>query len=132
MTTHDQVRAICRQLPGAAEGDGRFGFGVEVKGKVKGFCWTWMERVDPKKARVENPRVLAVRVPGLVAKELLLEADKRCLFDEPHYNGYPAVLVRLDEIEPEALEPLLVEAWRCMADKKAVAAFDTQSEATST
>lgn len=34
------------------------------KGKVKGFCWSWMERVEPKAPRVENLDVLAVRVAG--------------------------------------------------------------------
>src|SRR5437588_174451 len=34
-----------------------------------------------------------------------------------YYNGYPAVLVRLAEIEPDELEDLLIEAWKCMAPK---------------
>lgn len=88
-----------------------------VKGKHKGFCWTWMERVVPKKPKEENPRVLAVLTPGLEAKEMLLAADPRCLFTEPHYNGFPAVLVRLDEIDPVDLEPLLEGACEAIAAK---------------
>lgn len=124
MTTLDQVRAIGTTLPGSTEGTERFGFGVEVKGKQRGYCWSWLERVDPKRARVVNERVLAVRVPGLAAKELLLNSDPRCLFTEPHYNGYPAVLVRLDAIDPAELEPLLVEAWKTVAPRHLVKSRD--------
>lgn len=123
MTTHDDVRAICSRLPGALEGEGRFGFGVLVRGQHKGFCWTWMERLEPKKPRVENPRVLAVRTPGLLAKQMLLESDPLRLFDEPHYHGFPAVLVRLDQITPEELEPHLIEAWKTVASKAAIQAY---------
>ena len=36
-------------------------------------------------------------------------------FTEPHYNGFPAILVRLPEIEVEELAELIGDAWRCMA-----------------
>ncbi len=115
MATHDDVRKIASRLPGAVEGEGRFGFGVEVKGKAKGFVWSWAERVEPKKARVTNDAVLAVRVPNLTAKELLIASDPDRFFTEPHYNGFPAVLVRLGAIAAEELDDLIVEAWRCKA-----------------
>lgn len=110
MASHDDVRRICAALPGAVEGEGRFGFGVELKGKVKGFCWTWMERVQPRKPKIENPGVLAIVVPGLGAKEVLRGAE--WWVEDAHYDGFPAVLVRLDWIGAEELEDLLVEAWR--------------------
>lgn len=116
MATHDDVRRICAKLPGATEGTGdRFAFGVMVKGKHKGFLWSWAERVDPKKARVVNDGVLAIRLPNLTAKELILASDPEKYFTEPHYDGYPAVLVRLDRATPEDLEDLILEAWRTMA-----------------
>lgn len=124
MATQDDVRRICAKLPGASEGHDRFGFSVENKGKAKGFCWSWAERVDPKKARVVNDSVLAVRVPGLAAKEIILQSDTEKFFTEPHYNGYPAVLVRLAAIDAEELEDLLIEAWRCMASKNLLQEFD--------
>jgi len=44
---------------------------------------------------------------------------------EPHYNGFPAVLVRLPEIEVEELEELILDAWRCQAPRALVEeAFD--------
>ena len=124
MATHDDVRRICSRLPGAIEGSGRFAFEVEVKGKMKGFCWSWAERVEPKKARVVNDDVLAVSVPNLEAKEVLLASDPVKFFTEPHYNGYPAVLVRLEAIPAEELEDLLLEAWRTKAPKALQLEFD--------
>ncbi len=115
MATQDDVRKICAKLPGAVEGEGRFGFSVEVKGKMKGFVWSWAERIDPKKARVPNDSVLAVLVPSLSVKEVILASDEKKFFTEPHYNGFPAVLVRLAAIKPRELEDLIIEAWKCKA-----------------
>jgi hypothetical protein len=70
------------------------------KGKLKGFAWAWNERIEPKKPRVPNPEVLAVRVANQAEKEALLAADPEKFFTEPHYNGFPAVLVRLSSIDP--------------------------------
>ncbi len=117
MTTHDDVRRMAAKLPGSVEGEGRFGFAVPVKGKLKGYVWTWSERVHPKKPKVINDRVLAVLVPNLEVKEMLLASDSVRFFTEPHYNGYPAILVRLDDIEPGDLEELIVEAWKCKAPR---------------
>ena len=120
MATHEDVRKICSGLPGAAEGEGRFGFGV----RGKGFCWTWMERVHSKKARVENPGVLAVLTPGLGAKEVLMGAEPAKYAVDPHYDGYPAVLVRLDAVDVGRLEELLTEAWRTKATREGLAQFE--------
>lgn len=85
------------------------------KGKLKAFAWGWLERVGAKKARVPNPSVVAVRVAGLDDKEILLAADPRKFFTEPHYDGFPAVLVRLPEVDVDQLEVLITEAWRVQA-----------------
>lgn len=124
MATQDDVRRICSTLPGAIEGEDRFGFSVEVKGKLKGFVWSWMERVYPKKPKVVNDGVLAVRVPNLTAKELVIEASPEKFVHDDHYNGYPAVLVRLEAISAEELEDLIIEAWRCKAPPALVRQFD--------
>ena len=118
MATQADVRRIARSLPGAVESDGHFAFEVEVKGKRKGFVWVWKERIDPKKARVPNPAVLAVRVATLGQKDTLISAEPRKFFTEPHYNGFPAILVRLAEVNSRDLRELITEAWRCMAPKE--------------
>ena len=119
MATLDDVRRIASRLPGATEGDGeQFGFSVQVKGKWKGFLWSWRERVDPKKPKVVNRDVLAILVPGEAAKQAILASDSDKYFTEPHYNGFPAVLVRLAAVDASELEDLVVEAWRCKASKE--------------
>lgn len=117
MARPSDVVRIAEALPGAiAAGSAeRLAFEVEVKGKRKGFCWSWLERTDPKKARVPNLGVLAVRVRDAGEKAALLAADTEVFFTEPHYNGYPAVLVRLSKVRAPQLRLLLESAWRCVA-----------------
>ena len=117
MATQGDVRRIALSLPATEEEPGRFAFSVRVKGKLKGFAWVWLERVAPKKARVPQPKVIAIRVANLYDKDLLLRVDPEKFFTEPHYNGYPAVLVRLPAVTARELRPLLTEAWRCQAPK---------------
>jgi hypothetical protein len=124
MTSQDDVRRIAMALPGATESKERFAFSVDNKGKPKGFVWVWLERIDPKKARVPQPNVLAVRVADQTEKAALLAADPEKFFTEPHYNGYPAVLVRLPKVTKAELHQVIAEAWRCLAPKPLVEAYD--------
>jgi hypothetical protein len=118
MVTQDDVRQIALALPGANENPERFAFSVVNGGKQKAFAWVWNERVEPKKPRVPRPDVLAVRVTGEVEKQMLLEADPEKFFTEPHYNGFPAILVRLVAIEEDELRELLADGWYCAAPAK--------------
>jgi hypothetical protein len=117
MASQADVRRIALSLPGTEEVPGRFAFSVRHKGKLKGFAWVWMERVAPKKARVPQPSVIAVRVASLYDKDFLLALDPAKFFTEPHYNGFPAVLVRLAAVTARELRPIITEAWRCQAPK---------------
>ena len=128
MAGQDDVRRIALALPGTSEGDDRFAFSVQNGSKEKGIAWVWLERLEPKKARVPNAAVLAVRVANSAEKEALLASDDRKFFTEPHYNGFPAVLVRLAEIEADELEELITEAWRIQAPKALVKEFDRRDE----
>jgi hypothetical protein len=118
MATQDAVRRIALSLPGVREDTSHFAFGVENKGKDKGIAWAWRERVHPKKARVPSEEVLAVRVANLLEKEALLAADEEKFFTEPHYNGYPAVLVRLAAVTEAELHKLITDAWECAATRE--------------
>jgi len=124
MATQADVRRIALTLPGTTEGTERFAFSVENKGKQKGFVWVWMERKDPKKARTPCPTVLAVRVRDQAEKATLLAGDPDVFFTEPHYNGFPAVLVRLPKVPRALLRKLIVDAWRCQAPRKLVEEFE--------
>lgn len=51
--------------------------------------WVWLERIAPKKARVPQPAVIAVRVANLVDKDVMLTLGPAKFFTEPHYDGFP-------------------------------------------
>ena len=71
MATQADVRKIALSFPDTIEREDRFAFEVRHGAKYKGFAWVWLERTDPRKPRVANPAVLAVRVANLDAKEIL-------------------------------------------------------------
>jgi hypothetical protein len=104
-------------LPETVEAADRFAFSVRNKGKLKGFVWVWMERIEPKKPRVPQPDVIAVRVASPAEKDRILALHPTKFFTEPHYDGFPAVLVNLPEVTVGELEPLIKAAWRCQAPK---------------
>jgi hypothetical protein len=112
VATQRDVRRLAMKLDGVVERRDRFAFDVVAGGKAKGVAWVWLERIDPKKARVPNPAVLAVRTMDLDEKAMLLAADDDKLFTEPHYDGYPAVMVRLDRVTAKELDALLAGAHR--------------------
>ena len=116
MTDQDAVRRIALELPEVREDDDRFAFSV---GK-KAIAWVWMKRDAPKQPRVAQPEVLAIRVGGAAVKQALLGADEEKFFTEDHYNGFPAVLVRLPAIDEVELRELLTDAWRIQAPRALV------------
>jgi hypothetical protein len=120
MASQADVRRIAMAQPGAHEGKDRFAFSVESKGKEKDFVWVWLERTDPRKPRVPNPGVIAVRVRDEADKATLLAAAPEKYFTEPHYRGFPAVLVRLRAVRLVELRALISEAWRCQAPPELV------------
>ena len=61
---------------------------------------------------------MGVHVADVGVKEALLADDPKVFFTTPHFDGYPAVLVRLDQIAVSDLEELIVEAWLARAPKR--------------
>jgi hypothetical protein len=97
-----------------------------VHGKV--FCFHRGRRrdaVDPETGeRLDD--VLMFRVPDLGVKELLLAGDRDVYFTTPHFDNYPAVLVRIPELarlDREELRDLVAEAWLTRAKKRVAAAW---------
>jgi hypothetical protein len=97
-----------------------------VHGKM--FCFHRSRRpdaVDPETGeRMDD--VLMFRVPDLDVKELILADDRGVYFTTPHFNGYPAVLMRipnLARIDREELEDMIVEAWLTRAQKRVAKAW---------
>jgi hypothetical protein len=113
MATQDDVRRLALALPATTQDPTSFRFFVDGKQ----FVWAWLERVDPKRARVPSPDVIAVRVADESEKETLLEMDPQVFFTEAHYDGYPAVLVRLPAIDLGLLQVIVTDAWRSRAPR---------------
>jgi hypothetical protein len=125
MATWDDVRRLALALPQTAEGTSREGLlGWSVNGKT--FAWERpLRRGDLQALADAAPQgpVLAARVPDLGAKEALLVTGGEVCFTTPHFNGYPAILIRLDRMALPDLEELLVEAWLSRAPKRLAAAY---------
>jgi hypothetical protein len=128
MATQDDVRRIALSLPETSEDESNFAFAVMTQGKSKGFAWVWQERIVPKKPRVPNPDVIALRVADEAEKQMLLAANAEKFFTEAHYNGFPAVLVRLPAMDVAELAELVTDAWRCQASRSLVRDFEARDE----
>jgi hypothetical protein len=117
----EDVRRLALALPETSEGVSRDLRRWLVKDK--GFVWERpLRRSDLEAlgdAAPDGP-ILGARVEHLVAKEALLADDTGVYFTTPHFDGYPAILVRLEEIGLEDLEELVVEAWLARAPKRLV------------
>jgi hypothetical protein len=114
MITPTEVRRMVADLPELEDRSDDRRLALEVGGK--GFAWSFNERIHPKKPRVPRLDILAVRCP-MDRKALLVEAAPDRFFDDDHYRGFPAVLVRLDVVDADELEGLLRDAWRIQAPK---------------
>jgi hypothetical protein len=103
----------------------------KVHGKM--FCFHRSRRkdaVDPETGeRLDD--VLVFRVADLGVKELLLSDARGIYFTTPHWNGYPAVLMRipeLDLLERDELRDLVEEAWLTRAQKRVAKAWLAERE----
>jgi hypothetical protein len=124
VATWDDVRRLALALPETSEGISRDQRRWEVKGK--GFVWERPLRKSDFEAlgdAAPDGPILGARVEHLIAKEALLADDPSVYFTTPHFDGYPAILVRLDQIGLEDLHELIVEAWLARAPRRLVAAY---------
>lgn len=129
MATWDDVARIALDLPETAEGTSRDLRQWQVKGK--GFVWERpLRRKDFEALGDAAPGgpILGAWVEHLGAKEALLADESGVYFTTPHFDGYAAVLVPLDEIGLDDLTELIVEAWLARAPKRLAKAYlDTDS-----
>ena len=116
MATWGDVRRIALGLPETSE---RLSRDLpQWRVKDKGFVWERpLRRADLEALGDQAPDgpILGARVEHLVAKEALLADDPSIYFTTTHFDGYPAILVRLDRIGLEELHELIVEAWLARA-----------------
>ncbi len=111
MIDPEQVRRIALALEGTLDQSKPDRLAFSKAGRKASYAWTWLEHAHPRKPRVPRLEVLAVRCP-IGRKEILLAVAPDLYFDDDHYRGYPAILVRLDAIPEDELVALLKDAWR--------------------
>jgi hypothetical protein len=93
------------------------------------FVWERPLRASDLRALAErgesapDGEILGARVEHEGAKLALIESDPEVYFTIPHFNGYSAVLVRLERIGLNELEELTVEAWLARAPRRLAAAY---------
>lgn len=119
MATWNDVRRYALALPHTKERfqHGSTGWAV----KDKGFAWERPLRKNELAAlgaSAPKGAILAARTPDLEMKEALLARDPQVYFTTPHFDGYPAVLVRLSRIKVSELKDLVLEAWLARAPER--------------
>lgn len=116
MATEDDVRRIALSLP---ETDEHPSYGGRASFRVKKKGFTHLR---------EDGESIVVFVEGLDEKEAILASDSRKFFTEPHYDGYPTVLVRFKKVHVKELRELLTDSWRLKAPKRVLAAFEAAEQ----
>ena len=119
------VRRIALALPEVVE---EGGLGDELAWRVRGKSFAWERPLRPKDvaelgADAPTGPVLGVHTPDLEAKDALIAEHPGVFFATSHFNGYKAVLVRLDAIRVPLLREVLTEAWLARAPKTLAKAF---------
>lgn len=117
MPTLDDVRAIALGFPDVVERvDGHRG-GATWRTPVGAFVWQRgpsgrdLQQLDALGREWPPGEVVGVRTDGQQVKQALLETYPDVFFTIPHFDGYPAVLVRLDTIDPDQLREVITDAW---------------------
>jgi hypothetical protein len=124
MASWDDVRRFALGLPDTDERLSRGRRQWRVHEKL--FVWERPLRakeIESLGARAPDGPILGARVEHIGAKDALLADDARVFFTTSHFDGYPAVLVRLERIAVADLQELVTEAWLARAPRRLVAAF---------
>ena len=127
MSTLRDVEKLALAMPETVKGEDNEGRpGYSVGGKV--ICWHRSPRpdaLDPKSGE-RLTDVFVFRTTDLDVKEMTLQDDRGIFFTTPHWNGYPAVLIRIRDLKhlkrPE-LRDLVEEAWLSRAPKRVAKAW---------
>jgi hypothetical protein len=121
VATWNDVRELALALPEVEEDSGRGTPSWRVRGKL--LAWERpLRRADFEAlgdAAPDGP-ILGAHVSDEGVKFALCAEQPEVYFTTPHFNGYPAVLIRLGEISREELRELITEAWLIKAPKRAV------------
>jgi hypothetical protein len=117
------VRRFALALPETEEGTTSGGRNRAWTVRRKMFVWERPLRKSDLAAlgdAAPDGPILGAKVEHLIAKEALLAAESGVVFTTPHFDGYPAVLIRLPEVELDLLQEVVTEAWLACAPKRLV------------
>jgi len=108
----DDVRRIALSLSGVVEIDSD---GFDFRVANKGFVWSYPER-QPGKPRVIRSDIAVLYVGDEAEKQALVRGEPDKFFTTRGYDGWPLVMLRLDEVDVARLEELVTDAWRMRTD----------------
>ena len=131
MADWDDVRRIALALPETTEAVKWGSAAWQVRGKS--FVWERPLRKTDIAAlgdTAPDGPILGAQTEHLIAKEAFLADNPAVFFTTPHFDGYAAILVRLDEITVADLEEVVVEAWLARAPKALADAYLRDQPAT--
>ena len=112
-------------LPETREEATKQGHRSWITGK-RPFAWERPLRTTDLKAlgaKAPGGPILAVRTADLEMKEALLGSGRAGLFTTPHFDGYSAILIALDDVSVATLKAVLVESWLARAPAAATDAY---------
>jgi hypothetical protein len=125
MVTLEEVDRLACAFPEVTVGERFHNRTWMVAGK--GFVWERPYSKADLRRFGDRPApsgpILGVRTSDLEEKEILLGSGQAGVFTIEHFNGYPAVLVQLDVVEPDTLRDVLTDAWLAMAPEPLATAY---------